>query len=793
MVNSINNVSYCPNFSGVNEKKTKQTFSQKAITSNLSENMMNLSNNTYNQLLVKKANSPSAISFGANDNKNKKDLTPKELEDIIPTLFASLEKQKDVLIVGSRLNEGFEYLNNRYPNLLNKLIFVNDKNIDGSIIIQKGNSGELELTNLTNDQIYVGDIAVNKDIKHILQSEQAPIKFGLTEYGFNLKTTAEKDIVFNDNQFLRFTFPSDEKETNQAANRYHIQNMFIEGGITLQGLIDKSKLPQSESGQFEVVHDTGVRLDDVGGVEQIKDLIKTDILDFIKNPEPYTQQGAKMPKGVLLYGPPGTGKTYLAKAIAGEAGVPFIPCNGSDFVEKYVGTGAQRVRELFKYARDIANSDYNPSGSAIVFIDEFDALAKDRNKQGIHEEAQQTVNALLSEMDGLKEYKTKNGKPVNIIVLAATNFKDGLDAAAIREGRFSYKLEVPNPSRSKNAREKILEVHSRNKKFGRTDAESAKNKEAVIKEAVILTKGMSGAQIEDVINKAALAAAKRQILGKPDQFITIKDLREAKFQQIAGPIQTSDADPWQRFLVAGHECSHALVGQVMNDMIKAEEDVLKAGNKDHDGKAWAKARENEVITHKSRSGFLAAVVTGEGDNPFVSFDSLIGNIGRSLASHVFERKFFGTNLSGVSQDLKQTTSMIEEAVTKIGLGPNTGPISINETSPFVDKAYGEEVSKDIKLIRNTGVKVANLIVDFHRDFIEQYADKFKDPNNSTDLTGEDYAKKLHDWQTKYKKPEDIQLLNKKIRILIDEANKGNTIKDEDLDTRAKKELEESVK
>ena len=790
MVNSISKIPNYVSFSGISDKKPEKTYSQEVISPNLSEKMMNLSNNTYNQLLVKKGNLPSstAISFGSND---KKPLTPKELEDIIPALFNTLKPERDVLIVGSRFNEGFEYLK-RYPNRLSNVLFVEDKNIDGSIVIQKANSGKLELTNLTDDQIDIGGVAVNKDTKYEVQSEQEKIKFGFTEYGFNLKTKAEEGIVSGEDKFLRFPFSNNEIEANQAANKYHIENLFKECNVTLQGLIDKSKQPKSKDGTFEVLNDTGYKLDDVGGVEQIKDLIKTDILDFIKNPEPYTQQGAKMPKGVLLYGPPGTGKTLLAKAIAGEAGVPFIPCSGSGFVQEFVGVGAKRVRELFDYAREVATADYNPSRTAIVFIDEFDALAKNRSNGKTHDEAQQTINELLTQMDGLKDHKDKTGKPINIIVLAATNYKDGLDQAAIREGRFSYKLEVPNPSRSKTAREKILDVHSRNKKFGRTEAESAKNKEAVIKEAVNITKGMSGAQIEDMLNKAAIAATKRQILKSPDPFITIGDLREAKFQQFAGPIQTSDADPWQRFLVAGHECSHALVGQVMNDMIKAEEDVLKTGNKDHDGKAWAKARENEVITHKSRSGFLAAVLTGEGDNPFVSFDSLIGNIGCTLASHVFERKFFGTNLSGVSQDLQQTTSMIENAVTKIGLGPNTGAISINENSKLTDKAYSDEVSKDIKLIRNTGVKVANLIVDFHRDFIEQYADEFKDPKNGADLTGEDYAKKLHDWQTKYKKPEDVQLLNKKIRILIDEANKGNTIKDAELDIRATQELKEKA-
>jgi len=266
-----------------------------------------------------------AISFGS---KDKKELTPKELENIIPALFTTLESEKDVLIVGSRLNEGMEYLK-RCPNLLNKVLFVNDKNIDGSIVIQKGSSGKLELTNLTDDQMDIGGVAVNKDTKYFMQSEQEKIKFGLTEYGFNLKTKAEEGMIFGEDKFLRFTFPSNEIESKQAANKYHIENMFKENNVTLQGLIDKSKMPQSKDGTFEVMHDTGFRLDDVGGVEQIKDLIKTDILDFIKNPEPYNQQGAKMPKGVLLYGPPGTGKTLLAKAIAGEAGVPFIPCSGS--------------------------------------------------------------------------------------------------------------------------------------------------------------------------------------------------------------------------------------------------------------------------------------------------------------------------------------------------------------------------------------------------------------------------------------------------------------------------------
>lgn len=543
--------------------------------------------------------------------------------------------------------------------------------------------------------------------------------------------------------------------------------------LSFKGMQDRD----SDMQHFFTTPDTGIRLKDVGGIDQVKDIIENRILQFIKNPQKFEEQGAKISKGVLLYGPPGTGKTHLAKAIAGEAHVPFIPCAGSDFDQEFVGVGANRVRELFNYAREVAGG--RDDRTAIIFIDEFDAIAKSRD--GSHgNDNRQTINALLAEMDGLKGNKDESGKPVNIIVLAATNRLEDLDKAAIREGRFDYKLEVPNPASSTAAREAILDIHSRNKKF-----KSEEDKKDILKEAAIMTKGYSGAQIAELMNRAATYTALRN----ENKNITINDLVEANLEILAGPITPNDSALWKKAGTVRHEAGHAIVGQVLLDMVNSEEETLKAGNKASEGKPWAKPKENGTIVLDSRGGFLGAVFTNDGENCTVSFDSLIANSAMTYAGACVEKLYHGTNLAGVSQDLEQGSKMISHGVTEIGLGPNTKFLAPAKDK-FVEKATTPETEKDIKLMSETAVKVSKMVVEFHKDFIDKYTDTYKEKagQGGNNLSGKAFADMLHSWQKDSGKEKEIKLMQKKIRILIDEAKQGKSINDTDLDIKAKREL-----
>ncbi|MFA6989173.1 MAG: AAA family ATPase [Candidatus Gastranaerophilaceae bacterium] len=558
--------------------------------------------------------------------------------------------------------------------------------------------------------------------------------------------------------------------------------------------------------QFSVTEDTGVKLADVGGLDSIREIIEKRILGYIKNPDKFNEQGAKIAKGILLYGPPGTGKTYLAKAIAGEAGVPFISTTGSDFVNTYVGVGAKNVRKLFDFAREEArktikvttiedtwnaateekrraelakakssmpfNTDYDnlklakeqyfktvpkikpKTPTAIIFIDEFDALATSRDdggrnggRGGAGQESKQTVNALLAEMDGMKNAENKD---VNIIVLAATNYLDSIDEAVKREGRFDYKLEVPNPSRNTEARKSILEIHSRNKKF-----ENAREKERLLKEASKITKGFSGATIAEFLNRAATYVALRD----DKKFITENDLIEARLEILAGPKNKSDSPKWAKENTVAHECAHALIGQVLFDTAQ---------------NPWERPYENSIITTDERGDYLGAVFTNEGENPVTSFNSLIANTARSYGGYFAEKERNGSNFSGVSSDLENATNYVTSAVTRLGLGPNTKIIA-PAANKFAENATRQETEKDIKLITDSASKVAKLIIDYHKGFITDYVNNYKDNagKGGNNLSGEEFAKILTKWQKDPSRQESYKNLQKNVREII-EKTKNDT-------------------
>ncbi len=408
--------------------------------------------------------------------------------------------------------------------------------------------------------------------------------------------------------------------------------------------------------QKEVVVDKAKKFDfgNVAGNEEAKEGMQ-DIVDFLKNPDKYTYYGARMPKGVIFYGPPGTGKTLMAKALAGEANVPFFSASGSDFVEMFVGVGAKRVRELFGKAKQI--------GKAVIFIDEIDAIAKKRTSGGTsgNDERDQTLNALLTEMSGFHD---KDG----IIVIAATNRLDVLDEALLRPGRFDRQVEIRLPD--KNARLKILQMHAQNKPI----AESV-NLEDVAGETVYF----SGAGLENLLNEAAITAAKAG-----NKFIEKMDIDKAFYTIIAGAEKKdrSGIRNIDRQVTAFHEAGHALVTKIMMPENKVSKVTI-------------------IPSTKGAGGFSMNI--GE-DKSFYTKKDIENQIKVLLAGRCAEEIIFGKEniTTGASNDIQKATSMILDYIKKFGMSEKFGLLNLDmigddsvnkeivqESKSFVEKFYKE--------------------------------------------------------------------------------------------------------
>jgi ATP-dependent metalloprotease FtsH len=501
--------------------------------------------------------------------------------------------------------------------------------------------------------------------------------------------------------------------------------------------------PESGGGSFAVVHDTGIRLKDVGGAAQAKEVVNEmlDFLDPVKS-QKFKNIGAKMPKGILLHGSPGNGKTYLAKAIAGEAGVPFVSVSGSEFVEKYVGVGAARVRELFDFAAEQAAS--NDKNTAIIFIDEFDSLGKKRGAgdSGGDREAEQTLNQLLVAMDGLNKYKN-----ANIIVIAATNRPDLLDDAVKRPGRFDRQVAVPNPSNDVEARYEILLVHAR-------DKEIEGKREEVIREVAESTAGQSGAGLADIVNRAAMIAAKDERTK-----ITFNDFIEAKLEAVAGKIHNIKQPEWYKELVVTHECGHALVRQTFLDVTSKDT-------------PWQKPNEIDVITTDSRGEYGGAVYNKPGENVTNTYESVFAELASKFGGYAVEKQLFNMDGSwGISSDLKNATDLAKDAVTKMGVGANTRLIS-TAADPFVQELMKDEIKQDIKLLIQKSSAAAGKIVEFYRPFIEEYRQEYSANagKGGQNLSGKDFKVKLAKWVAKDPaRAEQLQQLKADLTKLMEEA------------------------
>lgn len=366
--------------------------------------------------------------------------------------------------------------------------------------------------------------------------------------------------------------------------------------------------------------EVSVSLQDVAGIDEVKEEL-LELVDYLKNPERYRQIGAKMPKGVLVYGPPGCGKTLLARAVAGEAGVPFISFSGSEFVELFVGMGAARVRELFAQARKQA--------PCIIFIDEIDAVGRHRGPGlgGGHEEREQTLNQLLVEMDGFDEY-------AGVVVMAATNRPDVLDPALLRPGRFDRRLPVDRPD--VKGRAAILRVHARNKKLG---------PDVDLEQVARRTAGFTGADLANLLNEAALLAVRR---GK--QAIGMAEVEDALERAIAGGPEKRHrvitAEEKRR--IAVHEAGHAVVGA---ELVPPVDKVS--------------------IISRGLAGGYTLVHTEEERRLFTRSD-LLKRLALLLAGRVAEEMLLGEVSTGASNDLEQATALAREMVTRYGMGAALG-------------------------------------------------------------------------------------------------------------------------
>ncbi|AKN33492.1 cell division protein FtsH [Clostridium carboxidivorans P7] len=528
--------------------------------------------------------------------------------------------------------------------------------------------------------LFLKDIS-NKNIStvYITNSPKIAVKLksGTVYETDNPRTTDFKEVLLKSNISVSEDTPYDNRglfsTIGLVISIIAIAVMWLKSSnIASKGILAVDALDTVEVGN------TDHNFESIAGNEEAKESVK-DLVDFLKRPDKYTSYGARMPKGVILYGEPGTGKTLLAKAVAGEAGVPFYAVSGSDFIQVYVGVGASRIRQLFKKARN------NSTGKAVIFIDEIDAIGKKRDSgksSGGSDERDQTLNALLTEMSGFNE---KEG----IIIMAATNRLDMLDPALLRPGRFDRHIEIMLPDIS--AREKILDLHLKNKPIGNIN----------IKEWAQKTSYFSGAKIENLVNEAAILACK-------ENSKNINDLHLDKaFSIVLAGHEKKNRDyikDIDRKITAYHEAGHALVSL----KVLPNETVSKI---------------TIIPSTKGAGGYTLSIPE---DNLYQNKNYLKNRIMVLLGGRAAEEIIFGADYitTGAHNDLKRSTSISFNMVTQYGMGETLGLLNmeellnlnlnpdqiIKECKESIDSVY-EEVKTLLLNEKHNLEKITNLLLE----------------------------------------------------------------------------------
>ena len=500
--------------------------------------------------------------------------------------------------------------------------------------------------------------------------------------------------------------------------------MFIKLGNNGKGTFDfgKSKAKLSEDGGTKTFKD-------VAGLKEEKEEVQ-ELIDFLKNPKKFTKMGARIPKGVLLVGPPGTGKTLLAKAVAGEAKVPFFYISGSDFVELFVGVGASRVRDMFKQAKQTA--------PCLIFIDEIDAVGRERGTGlgGGHDEREQTLNQLLSEMDGFTENE-------GIIIIAATNRPDVLDPALLRPGRFDRQVTVGKPD--VREREEILNVHAKNKILSGS---------VNLKHIAERTPGYSGADLENLLNEAALLAVRRN-----KEAITMEEIDEASDRVLMGPAKTSrKVTEYEKKIVAYHEAGHAVSGIVLPN----GEEVHKI-----------------TIIPRGMAGGYTQMLPKEERTLVYTKKELEEQIITSLSGRASEQYYLKEISTGASDDLKRATKIARSMVTEYGMS-SLGPMQFEHRneSVFLGRDYNQTknfsdqvallIDQEVKKIIDDCYEKAQKIVSKEKKLVEILANRLITNETLTKEEIEDLVEANSNYKVKddeeVKKEKDTEKKEKKDEI-----------------------------
>ena len=435
----------------------------------------------------------------------------------------------------------------------------------------------------------------------------------------------------------------------------------------MQGLGEKGKVYD------ETERKTKVRFDDVAGLEEEKGELK-EIVDFLKRPEKYTRMGARVPKGVLLYGKPGTGKTLIAKAIAGEANVPFISMSGSEFIEMFAGLGASRVRKLFEKARKLS--------PCIVFIDEIDAIGSRRtSNSGAETENNQTLNQLLVEMDGFSSEET-------IIVLAATNRPEMLDKALLRPGRFDRQITIPTPDLK--GRLEILKIHSKDKRLS-----DSVNLESIAED----TAGFTGAELENILNEAAITATKNK-----HEDIENEDIEEAVKKVTVGLEKRGRVySQKDKRLTAYHEAGHAVVSQYLPTQTNV--------------------KEVSIIPRGVAGGYT--MYKSDEDKYYISKTEMQEKLIALLGGRAAEKLVLDDISTGASNDIEVATKIAKDMVTKYGMSDTLGPIDFQGKEPYEIQLFGEDIGdkigQEVKTLIDNAYQNAISLLQQHRDKLDVIA------------------------------------------------------------------------